>query len=210
MQTFATWLNTPPTTLWPSPVRAIAAHFYLISIHPFGDGNGRTARAIESFLLYQGQINALGFYSLSNFYYRRREEYVQLLDYTRFRSGDNLTEFICFGLRGLVEELEMVRREVLDEVTWIAFKDYVREQLLFSGRLRTKAGERMFRLLQHLREPASLRGLRDGTDPASPLYAGLSSKTLSRDIDYLSKEKLIRVIDGAIRANLELMRDFMP
>ncbi len=76
MRDFAAWLNTSPATQWPAAVRAIAAHFYLISIHPFGDGNGRTARAIESFLLYQGQLNALGFYSLSNFYYRRREEYV--------------------------------------------------------------------------------------------------------------------------------------
>lgn len=210
MAAYAEWLNTQPTTSWPAPVRAVAAHFYFISVHPFGDGNGRTARAIESYLLYQGRINALGFYSLSNFYYRRRAEYVELLDYTRFQSSGDLTRFVCFGLRGLVEELEAVHAEVLDEVTWIAFKDYARERLLVSGRLRAKAGERMYRLLQHLRVPMPLRGFRDGTATAAHIYVGLSSKTIARDIDHLTAEKLVTVRDGVVSANLDVMRDFMP
>ena len=78
--------------------RAIAAHFYLVSIHPFGDGNGRTARAIESFLLYQAGVNAFGFYSLANFYYRERDRYVRELTDARFHHGGELTPFVLFGL----------------------------------------------------------------------------------------------------------------
>lgn len=48
-------------------VRAVLAHFYLISIHPFGDGNGRTSRALEAYLLCQGGYNVRGFYSLANY-----------------------------------------------------------------------------------------------------------------------------------------------
>ncbi|MBK9546926.1 MAG: Fic family protein [Dehalococcoidia bacterium] len=58
---FVRWLNTPPASNWPPIARAIAAHFYFISVHPFGDGNGRTA-FVGGFLLYQAKVNALGFY----------------------------------------------------------------------------------------------------------------------------------------------------
>ncbi|MDP9238126.1 MAG: Fic family protein [Chloroflexota bacterium] len=210
MAEFIRWLNNGAVASWPPAVRAVAAHFYFISIHPFGDGNGRTARALESFLLHQGRINALGFYSLSNFYYRRREEYVAMLDDTRFKFGRDLTPFVCFALNGLVEELEAVHGEVLEEITWIAFNDYVREQLARSGRLRTKAGDRLLWLLTHLREPMTVRELRSGASAASHLYAGLSSKTLSRDLEYLRTEGLIVISDGTIWADLALMREFMP
>src|SRR4030042_2131185 len=80
MKGFVQWFNRGEPLYWPSPVRAIVAHFYIVSIHPFGDGNGRTARAVESFLLYQGGINARGFCSLANHYYRNRDRNIGLLD----------------------------------------------------------------------------------------------------------------------------------
>ncbi len=146
MKEFVQWLNGGAAR-WPPIVRAIGAHFYLISIHPFGDGNGRTARAVESILLYQARVNACGFYSLANFYYRRRAEYIAMLDHVRFRSGDDLTPFVLLAARGLVEELESVHREILAEVTLIAFRDFARETLQTHGKLGTKAGERMFHFL---------------------------------------------------------------
>ena len=110
------WFNEGPRRNWPAPVRAIAAHFYVVSIHPFGDGNGRTARAVESFLLYRGGINARGFYSLANYYYRFRHRDVALLDSVRFSSDHDLTPFVRFALDGLLGELEDVHGEVLAQV----------------------------------------------------------------------------------------------
>ena len=86
MRDFLAWFRSGPIRAWPAAIRAIAAHFYLVSIHPFGDGNGRTSRAAESFILYQAGINRLGFYSLANFYYRQRPEYIEMLDQTRSSS----------------------------------------------------------------------------------------------------------------------------
>ena len=42
---FTRWLNTGPPRHWDTVVRAVVAHFYVVSIHPFGDGNGRTSMA---------------------------------------------------------------------------------------------------------------------------------------------------------------------
>lgn len=86
MQQFTQWFNSGERTLWDPIVRAVVAHFYVVSIHPFGDGNGRTSRGVESFLLFKADVNSRGFYSLANYYYRNRSEYVRLLDYVRFES----------------------------------------------------------------------------------------------------------------------------
>ena len=129
MDEFVSWINSGPRRNWDSVVRAVVSHFFLVSIHPFGDGNGRTSRALESFVLYKGAVNVRGFYSLANFYYRNRAEYVRMLDYTRFQSNGNLTPFVLFALRGLREELDAIRVEVTSEMRKIAFRDYARERV---------------------------------------------------------------------------------
>ena len=124
MAEFITWFNTDLPTTWDPVIRAIVAHFFVISIHPFGDGNGRTSRAVESYLLYQAGVNARGYYSLANYYYSNRPEYVRMLDHVRFRSDPDLTPFVAFALAGLVNELKAVHDEVLAEVRIISFGDY--------------------------------------------------------------------------------------
>ncbi len=210
MSDFIEWVNSRAVAEWPAAITAIAAHFYFISIHPFGDGNGRTARAIESFLLYKSRLNVLGFYSLANFYYRRRAEYMELLDFTRFESGNNLTPFVMFALNGLVEELREIHAEVLQEMTMVAFRDFVRESLMTRHRLSTAARDRMYDFVCRLIEPAPIKDVRAGKHPAALAYQGSSLKTLRRDISFLRKEHLVVDEDGAIRANLGLMQDFMP
>ncbi len=210
MAEFVEWFNEGPPRGWPAAVRAIAAHFYVISIHPFGDGNGRTARGVESFLLYQGGINARGFYSLANFYYQHRPEYVAMLDYVRFNTNGDITPFVKFALNGLVSEQEAVHQEILTQVTIIAFRDFAREQLTHDGKLGTKPGERMFHFLLGLpNEPVLVSQLRKGGHPLSQLYRGVTAKTISRDLNYLQRRELIRIEDGQVRANIDKMRDFM-
>jgi len=209
MKKFISWFNEGVPTSWDSVIRAIVAHFYVVSIHPFGDGNGRTARAVESFLLYKAGINARGFYSLANYYYRYREEYVRYLDQVRFETDGNLTPFVLFALGGLVEELEAVHNEVLLEVQEIAFRDFAREQL--QERLATKSGQRMINFISGLRNRSvPLKDIRRGKDILAVLYRNLTAKTLSRDLDYLKERKLIIVENGEVRANIGIMSQFVP
>ena len=211
MAEFIAWFNEGQPRFWPAAIRAIVAHFYVVSIHPYGDGNGRTARGVESFLLYQGGINARGFYSLSNYYYRNRQEYVSLLDHVRFETKGDLTSFVRFALSGLVSELEAVHEEVLAEVTVIAFRDYARETLMTQGRMGTKPGERMYHFLLGLaEEPVSIAALKRGRHPLSQFYRGVTAKTLTRDLNFLRSHGLIIVNRDEIRANLDVMKRFVP
>ena len=191
-------------------IRAVVAHFYVVSIHPFADGNGRTSRAVESYFLYQSGVNSRGFYSLANYYYRNRPEYIEQLNRARFLSAQDLTSFILFALKGLVEELEITHREILDEVRVIAFRDYARETLAGDGKLGRPSGDRMLQiLLELLNGAAPLKDIRSGQHPASRIYRGVTTKTLTRDINHLTGLGLIAVSDGAVSANLEAMDRFI-
>jgi Fic family protein len=212
MREFIQWFNTGTPRAWDPVIQAIVAHFYVVSIHPFGDGNGRMARGVESFLLYQANVNPRSFYSLANYYYRYRQEYVQLLDHVRFNSNGDLTPFVLFALKGLVSELEQVHAEVLANVKRIAFRDYAREELALYGKLGSSAGERMANLLADLSymETVSLKAVRGGKHMLSELYAKLTPKTLSRDIDFLKKHELVIVVGDELRANLDIMTRYTP
>jgi Fic family protein len=203
------WLNAPPVINWDPIVRALAAHFYLISIHPFGDGNGRTSRAVESFMLYQGHVNARGFYSLANYYYQHRTDYVWHLNNGRFNTAQDLTPFVLFGAEGLVSELEQVHAGVIKEVKFISFRDYARQEFQHDGGLGTKAGERLFHFLIALgREPLPLVEFMSRKGQAASLYKKVSARTMQRDLQFLRDHRLVRVEKGAIVPNVEIMEEF--
>ena len=146
---------------------------------------------------------------MANFYYQNRPEYEAMLDHVRFQTNGDITPFIRFALRGLVAELETVHQEILAEVTIIAFRDFARETLTLDGKLGTKPGERMFHFLLGLSGHAvPIAQLRRGGHPLSELYHGVTAKTLSRDLNYLEKRQLIRIKDGIVLANLEVMARF--
>ncbi len=115
------------------------------------------------------------------------------------------------GLGGLRDELESVHREALQALKEIAFRDYARELLQADNGLRTKTGGRRLRLVQLvLKEPTSLADLKTGEAVASALYSAVTSKTLSRDLNYLTREVDLLVIkDGQVKANLDAMNQFM-
>ncbi len=211
MAEFMRWFNIGPPKNWDPVVRAVVAHFYVVSIHPFADGNGRTSRAVESFLLYQSGVNARGFYSLANYYYRNRPEYIEQLNHARFRSDPDLTPFVRFALEGLVDELEAVHQDVIAEVRIIAFRDYAREALSGDGKLGRPSGDRMLDFLVGLgSESVFVKDLREDRHPLASLYRGVTTKTLARDINYLEEAELVVVSEGTVSANLAAMDSFTP
>lgn len=209
MAEFVDWFNTGVAASWDPVIRAIVAHFYLVSIHPFGDGNGRTSRAMESFLFYKAGVNVRGYYSLANYYYKNRPEYIDNLNLVQMQGETDLTPFVAFALAGLVQELEAVHAEVLAEVRIIAFRDHARRTLADAGRLGSSAGERQLRFLTDLAgESVTLNAIRSGGNPMSRLYRNVTVRTMARDMNALKQQELI-IIDGdEVRANLELMTGF--
>jgi cell filamentation protein, protein adenylyltransferase len=100
-------------------VRAMAAHYHLAAMHPFLDGNGRTARALEALLLKRAGLRDTAFVAMSNYYYEEKTGYLKALAETRARDFD-LTPFLSFALKGVEVQggrlLGEIRREMQKEM----------------------------------------------------------------------------------------------
>ena len=209
MSEFVRWLDDDRGRSLDPVVMAVVAHFLLVSIHPFGDGNGRSSRAVESFLLYKAGVNVRGFYSLANYYYEHRSEYVRFLDEVRFRSDPDITPFVLFASKGLVNELEQVHAELLSQLTIVSFRDYAFEKMSMSGRLRTRAGLRQFMFLLELGDQrVALDALMTGSHSLAALYSDVGRRTVYRDVNLLVGLDLIVVEDGVVRAKTEVTGEF--
>ena len=209
MTRFIEWLNRGAGAQMDPVARAVVAHFLLVSIHPFGDGNGRLSRGVESFLLYKAGINVRGFYSLSNYYYRERDAYIGALTDVRFRSDPDVTPFVRFALEGLRQELDDVRQYVIDETRLIAFHDYARELIAQGGGRGRPTGRRQLDFVRILKmQQVAVVDIRSGGHVLAGLYRGLGNKTLSRDIHALRDLGLVVYENGIIRANFEAIDQY--
>ncbi len=207
---FLRWFNQGEALRWGPIVRAALAHFFVVSIHPFGDGNGRTSRAVESFMLRRAGIHAFGFYSLANFYYQHRGEYIRALSAVRFRSDGDLTDFVLFAAQGLASELAAVRNELLAMVRVFAFRDYAWECLETTPGLGNQRRVRMLILIRRLTD-ALLRGVAEdrveSLGVVASIYGRVGQRTIQRDLRLLLDRRLLIERDGRLLPNVEIMSE---
>ena len=106
-------------------IQAIATHYHVGSMHPFGDGNGRTARALEAFMLRQAGVNDMVMVSLSNYYYEHKEEYLAALFASR-SGGHDLTPFLRFALGAVAERCNAVAAAIAVNHQRTLFREFAR------------------------------------------------------------------------------------
>ena len=114
-------------------IQAIATHYHIGAMHPFGDGNGRTARAVEAFMLRKAGVSDRVMVSLSNYYYNHKDEYLAALFESRQR-GHDLTPFLRFALPAVAERCNAVAGQILVNHKRALFREFARS--LF-GQLRS-------------------------------------------------------------------------
>jgi cell filamentation protein, protein adenylyltransferase len=102
-------------------IQAIALHYHFAAMHPFLDGNGRTARALEALMLQRSGLRDTAFIAMSNFYYEEKQEYLKVLAEVR-RLGHDLTPFILFGLRGVTVQCQRLFAEIKKGIQKAIFK----------------------------------------------------------------------------------------
>ena len=149
-------------------IRALLAHFFLVTIHPFGDGNGRVSRLVEAGILFQRGYNVHGFYGLSNYFYRHEQEYKSILQQCRKSQPFDVTPFIRFGVAGFASELKGINNFVKARINRLVYQTMIIRA--FSKRM----GPR--RRLLNQREYNLLDFLLSETEPVDPFSDSPSRK----------------------------------
>lgn len=86
-------------------LKAILTHVYIAWIHPFADGNGRTARLLEARLLQQAGLPQSAALLLSPHYHCTRPEYYRRLERSS-QGTEGVIDFLRYALQGLVDGLD--------------------------------------------------------------------------------------------------------
>ena len=216
LEQLANWLSGPEF-LAPSGmeivyaiIRAVIAHLYIAWIHPFGDGNGRTARLVEYQILIQSGVPGPAAHLLSNHYNQTRTEYYRQLELASKGGGDPIPflRYAVEGFRdGLRAQLDLIRQQQWD----IAWADYVYDQFRsVSGR----TSERRRHLVLDLSDesdPVELAGITKISPRVAAAYAVRGPKTVARDLNALLEMKLISKDErGRYRAAKERILAFLP
>jgi len=208
------WLNGPafssddPDMVFALQLfRAILAHLYIAWVHPFGDGNGRTARLVElQILLHTGFVPSPAAHLLSNHFNLTRSRYYHELDGASKRAG-GVASFIEYATRGFVDGLREQLKEIRDQQLVVTWRDMVNGHF---HNLHGKTAERQHRLLLDLREPTPRREITHVSPRVAELYAGLSDKTVARDLGALEAADLVSREGELIGPNFALVLEFLP
>lgn len=131
VQQLCTWLidefgfQTGRQSFADAVVQAIVTHVYLEWIHPFGDGNGRTGRLLEFYVLLRAGNPDIASHILSNFYNQTRPEYYRQLD--RAGRSQDLTSFIQYALQGYHDGLVEIMNQLEANVREVSWRSYVHD-----------------------------------------------------------------------------------
>lgn len=160
MAGFVSFVNSARLKREHPVVRALLAHFFPVTIHPFGDGNGRVSRLVEAAILYEGGYNIHGFYGLSNYFYRNGDEYKRRLQESRRVQPFDMAPFVVFGLHGFEAELEGINNFIKTKMNRLVYRDTI------TNALGHRVSKR--RHLLNAREYQLLRFLLEETEPQDP------------------------------------------
>lgn len=105
---YVAFLEATSIRTLPPVIRALLGHFFLDTIHPFLDGNGRTSRMIAAAILSRGGYQLQGSYAFVRHFYDHDLSYHKLLQRSWQRCPFDVTAFIAFGMEGVVAELRSI------------------------------------------------------------------------------------------------------
>jgi Fic family protein len=190
-------------------IKAVVAHLYLAWIHPFGDGNGRTARLVEFQILLSAGVPTPAAHLLSNHYNQTRAEYYRQLNRAS-KSGGEVVPFIEYAARGLVDGLREQLRVIREQQWDVAWRSFVHERFRDETGANAKRQRDLVLELSAAREPVAVGKITELTPRLAKAYAGISSKTLQRDLAAVEELGLVERKSDGVRAKRELILAFLP
>ncbi|AXK61117.1 Fic family protein [Candidatus Chromulinivorax destructor] len=118
-QSMVQWLNEQTET--PYPIVAAIIHYQFATIHPYYDGNGRTARLLTTLILHRHGYDLKGLYSLEEYYAQNLGGYYDAItigsshNYYMGRAEADITKWIDYFIQGMTQSFENVYKRMQQE-----------------------------------------------------------------------------------------------
>ena len=109
---FIDWLNADKTWKVNPVLLAGISHYEIARIHPFIDGNGRTARLFASLILYLSGFDHRRLFALDDFYDRDRQAYYAALK-TAQEDNNDITRWLEYFTTGVAYSANEIKEAVL-------------------------------------------------------------------------------------------------
>lgn len=210
------WLNqefsapSPAQRLPFAILKAAIAHLYLAWIHPFGDGNGRTARLLEFHILLEAGVPLPAAHLLSDHYNRTRSDYYRQLD-AASKSGGDVLPFLRYACRGLVDGLREQIKEVRHQQWQVMWEHHVHETFRHhKSNESTKRQRDVVLALGNTGGWLEVSRVAQLTPQLAAAYARKTERTLQRDLNDIFATGLIERTHGKVRAKREMILAFLP
>lgn len=180
MDSYIQWMNSAKE-IHPL-IKAALVHLYFVHVHPFDDGNGRSARALSNLFLMKQDYQFINFLAPSDYFDHHRGEYYRAIQNTGTHEND-ATFFILYYLKALVEQLKSVQHEIQKENKVKDIRD------LLSAKIQAKLDKKQIKALQWMLEhPEAM------TTKKYCKLGHCSDETARKDFNHLLEAGLIEKI----------------
>jgi len=182
IKSFLSWLNHPESRRIHPIIRAAITHYVLVAIHPFVEGNGRTARAFATMVLFCEGYDIKRFFSLEEYFDKDSASYFGNLMLVSNMSANlehrDLTTWIEYFSKALSIELVRIKERVRKLSLDIKIKGRIGAQVALS--------ERQMKLVEYLEEYKEIT-ISEGRQ----ILTMVSDDTILRDLKDLVVKKII-------------------
>lgn len=183
MEDFFDWLNSAEAKKIHPVLRAGIAHYYLVSVHPFIEANGRTSRAFATLILFVEGYDVKKFFSLEDYFDKDAARYYQSLMDVDKQDRDlakrDLNLWLEYFTQAMGVELTRIKEKVKSLSVDLKIKTRVGKQIPLN--------ERQIKLIEYLEEHGSIT-----TAEARKVIPGYSDDTLVRDFNYFTKKEIVK------------------
>lgn len=185
IEEFLKWLNGVEGKDLHPVLRAAVAHYVISSVHPFTDGDGRTARGFATLILFTEGYDIKRLFSLEEYFDKNAFDYYEALrktDLTNEASFEerDLTGWLEFFTKALSIELTQIK----EKIRRISLDSKIKEKL---GGKQVALNERQMKIMEYIeaRNQATMKELK-------PLLPMISEDTILRELYSLIKQKLVK------------------
>ena len=103
--------NDSPNTFIHPIIKGIIVHFMLAYMHPFVDGNGRTARALFYWYMLKENYKLTEYMSISRVISKSKPSYEKAFRYTE-NDGNDMGYFVAYNLKALETSFQQLREYI--------------------------------------------------------------------------------------------------